>query len=69
MRCNKPLTPRHTHTHKRNSVKPAGQPTANSMGLCFYLIGVAGLFAGLQVVRLTGKTPTIPDGQFATGPD
>ncbi|AWP19612.1 Hypothetical protein SMAX5B_009709 [Scophthalmus maximus] len=22
-----------------------------------------------QVVRLTGKTPTIPDGQFATGPD
>lgn len=51
------------------SVKPAGQPTANSMGLCFYLIGAAGLIAGLQVDRPTGKTPTTPDGQFATGPD
>lgn len=65
MRCNKLLTP-HTHTSVK---KQACQPTANSMGLCFYLIGVAGLITGPQVDWPTGKTPTTPDGEIATGPD
>ena len=50
-------------------MKLASQPTANSMRLCLYLIGVAGLIAGPRVEQPTGKTPTTPDGEFAIKPD